>query len=109
MPTYDYECSDCGFSDEVFQKFSEETLNECPDCQSNTYGIVVLQAPIAFVRGEPTTVQHLADRNTQKLGRYEFQDKQKADNIDKVKKDIEANRSRNKINKMTTAQKKKYI
>ena len=109
MPTYDYECSDCGFSNEVFQKFSEEALEACPDCHSNTYGIVVLQAPMAFVKGEPTTIQHLADRNTQKLGRYELQDKQKSDNIDKVKKDIEANERRSKINKMTTTQKKKYI
>ena len=32
-----------------------------------------------------------------------------ADNIDKVKKDRETNQLRNKINKMTPSQKKKYI
>jgi hypothetical protein len=35
--------------------------------------------------------------------------KEKADNIDKVMKDAEANNRRRKINKMTSAQKKNYI
>ena len=32
MPTYDYLCSGCGQTFEVFQKMSEEPLSSCPDC-----------------------------------------------------------------------------
>jgi len=109
MPTYDYECSECGYYKEVFQKFSEKPLVKCPECKKHKFRRVILNAPHISVKGEPTTVQHLADRNTQKLGNYELQDKMQADNMDKVKKDREVNQRRNKINKMSTAQKMKFI
>ena len=109
MPTYDYECADCGHQAEHFQKYSEEPLSECPECKSKTFRRVILSPPQAFIKGDPTTVQHLADRNTQKMGKYELQDKMKADNMDKHIKDKEVNRLRSKINKMTDTQKKRYI
>jgi|TARA_A100001391_G_C5066764_1_gene277365 putative FmdB family regulatory protein len=109
MPTYDYECSECGYYKEVFQKFSEKPLVRCPECKKHKFRRVILNAPHVSVKGEPTTIQHLADRNTQKLGKYELQAKEQADNIDKVRKDAEANNRRRKINKMTAAQKKNYI
>ena len=109
MPTYDYECSECGHIEELFQKFSEKEINTCPECGSNTYRRVILQAPLSFIKGEPTTVRHLADRNTQKMGHYELQDRRKADNMDVHKKNKEANAIRNKINKMTPQQKRNYI
>ena len=109
MPTYDYECSECGYYKEVFQKFSEKPLVRCPKCKKHKFRRVILSAPHVSVKGEPTTIQHLADRNTQKLGKYELESKMQADNIDKVKKDRETNQLRIKINKMTPSQKKKYI
>lgn len=33
MPTYHYRCTLCGHSFDQFQKFSEEPLTECPECQ----------------------------------------------------------------------------
>ncbi len=32
MPTYDYECTDCGYSFEYFQSMSDEPLKTCPKC-----------------------------------------------------------------------------
>ena len=109
MPTYDYECSECGHYKEVFQRFSEKPLVRCPSCKKHKFRRVILDAPHVSVKGGPTTVRHLADRNTQKMGSYELQDKMQADNMDKVKKDREVNQRRNKINKMSTAEKIKYI
>ena len=34
MPTYDYQCSNCGTDFEVFQSFSEDTLKRCPTKKS---------------------------------------------------------------------------
>jgi putative FmdB family regulatory protein len=32
VPTYQYTCTECGESLEVVQKFSDESLTECPAC-----------------------------------------------------------------------------
>lgn len=32
MPTYDYECTECGYTFEYFQSMSDDLLQECPKC-----------------------------------------------------------------------------
>lgn len=32
MPTYDYECKECGHEFEYFQSMSAEPLRDCPEC-----------------------------------------------------------------------------
>ncbi len=32
MPTYEYECNDCGHRFEAFQKMSDNPLDTCPEC-----------------------------------------------------------------------------
>lgn len=36
MPTYEYQCSDCGYVYEVFHKISLEPLKQCPKCSKDT-------------------------------------------------------------------------
>ena len=33
MPTYEYACTECGHGFEAVQKFSDDALTECPQCQ----------------------------------------------------------------------------
>jgi len=33
MPIYEYQCTECGHSEEVLQKFSDPPLAECPHCK----------------------------------------------------------------------------
>jgi putative FmdB family regulatory protein len=33
VPTYQYQCTDCGDGLEVVQKFSDDSLTECPGCK----------------------------------------------------------------------------
>ncbi|MEZ4500743.1 MAG: FmdB family zinc ribbon protein [Thermomicrobiales bacterium] len=33
MPTYHYRCTECGHSFDQFQKFSEDPLTVCPECE----------------------------------------------------------------------------
>ncbi|MFI8852603.1 FmdB family zinc ribbon protein [Streptomyces sp. NPDC053499] len=35
MPTYQYQCTECGEGLEVVQKFTDDSLTECPNCQGN--------------------------------------------------------------------------
>ena len=37
MPTYDYECSGCGETAEVFQSIAEKPLRKCPACGRKTF------------------------------------------------------------------------
>lgn len=32
MPTYEYQCEDCGYLYEAFHKMSDDPLKECPKC-----------------------------------------------------------------------------
>lgn len=32
MPTYDYECNECGHTFELFQTFREPVKRKCPEC-----------------------------------------------------------------------------
>ncbi len=35
MPTYEYECQNCGFKFEEFQGMNDEPLKKCPKCGKN--------------------------------------------------------------------------
>ena len=36
MPTYDYQCTGCGHTFELFQQMTEKVKNKCPQCGRNT-------------------------------------------------------------------------
>ena len=75
MPTYDFECRDCAYYAEIKQGINDPSTLTCPHCEKSTLVKVFINAPAMFVRGEPTTIGHQADRNTQKMGKYELQEK----------------------------------
>ena len=35
MPTYDYECTKCGYTFDAFQSMSEDPFVKCPNCHKN--------------------------------------------------------------------------
>ena len=35
MPTYEYECNQCGHRFEAFQSMKDEPLKECPNCRGS--------------------------------------------------------------------------
>ena len=40
MPTYEYECQNCGNCFELFQNMSEEPIKKCPKCQGNVKRLI---------------------------------------------------------------------
>jgi putative FmdB family regulatory protein len=36
MPTYDYECKNCGHFFEYFQSMADDPLTTCPDCHTES-------------------------------------------------------------------------
>ena len=37
MPIYDYQCTSCGFKDEVMRKISAPAVESCPKCAQKTF------------------------------------------------------------------------
>ena len=40
MPTYQYQCDDCGNGFEQFQKFADDPLTECPVCGQPIHRVI---------------------------------------------------------------------
>tara|TARA_R100000008_G_scaffold44096_1_gene25620 strand:- start:2109 stop:2447 length:339 start_codon:yes stop_codon:yes gene_type:complete len=108
MPLHDYECVKCGkFFESVYQKFEDDPLTKCSGCGAESLA-KVFAVPTFFVKGEPTTVGQIADRNTKTMGRYELQDK-KAKDIKVNEEQKNKTALHRKINKMTPQQKSDWI
>ncbi len=50
MPTYDYQCSSCGYTFERRQRFDDDPVAACPDCEG-TSRRVFHSVPILFKGG----------------------------------------------------------
>ncbi len=48
MPIYTYQCENCGVRFERFQKFSEDPLTQCPECDENALRKVYTPVGIVF-------------------------------------------------------------
>lgn len=40
MPTYDYKCTNCGNTFELFQKMSDNPITECPKCKGKVKRLI---------------------------------------------------------------------
>src|SRR3954470_7849988 len=50
MPFYEYECSNCGYRDEVLQSISEKPLKKCPSCGKSSLKKLI-SAPVFRLKG----------------------------------------------------------
>jgi putative FmdB family regulatory protein len=73
--TYHYRCQQCQHEFQARQSIVDDPLTDCLECGTATLQRVVHAVEI-FTEGEPKTLGHLADRNTDKLGQYERQEKE---------------------------------
>lgn len=48
MPTYEYECLECGVDFEAFQKMSDDVLKECPKCKGRVKRLISSGAGVIF-------------------------------------------------------------
>jgi putative FmdB family regulatory protein len=64
MPTYEYHCSNCGHSEEVFQRITEEPLIICPECKQPTFMRVVTGGAGVLYKGEGWYVTDYSKRSS---------------------------------------------
>jgi putative FmdB family regulatory protein len=48
VPTYDYRCSACGHTCEIFQKMSDTPVDVCPQCQSGPFKRIITSVGVIF-------------------------------------------------------------
>jgi putative FmdB family regulatory protein len=48
MPTYEYECRNCGLHFEKFQKMSDAPLDKCPECGGAVTRLIGTGAAVIF-------------------------------------------------------------
>ena len=109
MPIYDFECQDCAYYTEITQKMEASSRHKCPHCGKKTLVKVLINPPAMFIRGAPTTIGQMADRNTEKMGKYELQDKTREHGAKASGEAKERRELQKKINSMTPQQKVKWI
>jgi putative FmdB family regulatory protein len=109
MPIYDFECEKCAYYTEIKQRMEDPSAHECPHCGDKTLVKVFINPPAMFFRGEPHTIGQLANRNTQKMGTYELQDKQNQDRINNNTEETQKRETHKRINAMTPEKRLKWI
>jgi putative FmdB family regulatory protein len=48
MPTYEYECRDCGHAFERFQGINEDPISECPECAGRVRRLISSGGGLVF-------------------------------------------------------------
>lgn len=85
MPIYEYECKKCEFTFEIQQKHDEESLKKCPKCNTKNLYRIITGGVYTIVCKEPTTLGHLAEKNTKALGKEQVQRLEEKRAEDKIK------------------------
>ena len=63
MPNYDYSCPKCG-TFETFQKMSDDSLTECPTCESSVKKIFTTPGIVGMPNGpKDTSPVYRSDRS----------------------------------------------
>ena len=67
-----YVCSNCNYSFMIQQNMHDKLKKKCPTC--GAYALYQdLTGQHTFVYQSPTTLGHLAEKNTKKMGTYELE------------------------------------
>lgn len=48
MPTYEYQCENCGYKFEKFQKMSDKPIKKCPKCEKSVNRLIGAGIGIIF-------------------------------------------------------------
>lgn len=80
MPTYEYRCEQCGHELEIQQSMKDDSITLCPNCNTEHLERII-SLTMWFVKGEPTTIGQLAEKNSKKMGKY------KVDELTRQKKE----------------------
>jgi putative FmdB family regulatory protein len=110
MPVYEYKCHGCEKEVDISQSIKEKPKKKCPLCNQLKLERLI-STTTCFVRGDPTTIGQLSERNIKSIGKDFIQEKNaKYKETMKINEEsTKRNQINQKINKMSSEQKRKYI
>lgn len=114
MITYEYKCEACEHQFETKQSIKDKPLKKCPECKKNAL-YRLIGNPIVFIQQDPTTVGHLAARNTENMSKDQREERERLDEQSRIKVPKKekpwwkSDNSIDKIASLTPSQKEKYI
>jgi len=129
MPTYDFQCDECGKVHEIFRRFSDQlpqTMDDMdqPCCRGEVKVTQLLSIPHVSVKGEASTLGQLAQQNSDNMGRSQVSElseqyRTKKEDAIKLKEGMSVDKRGkadqqvvdriNKINNMSDSQKQRFI
>ena len=62
MPIYDFQCTSCGYKDELLRKISAPSIATCPVCHTETFS-KMLSAPSFQLNGSGWYATDFKDKN----------------------------------------------
>ena len=74
MPIYDFQCTNCGFKDELLRKSSDMSTILCPKCQQETFS-KMLSAPSFQLSGTGWYATDFKDKKDKKTDKSTTPDK----------------------------------
>jgi len=80
-----YVCDNCDYHMVVKQNLHAPLKKKCPECGKHTL-YQDLTGQHTFVYQEPKTLGHLAQRNTERMGKYDLEERRRKDEFKKKKK-----------------------
>jgi putative FmdB family regulatory protein len=109
MAIRDYECSNCGYHEEIYEPTAQDpVVKKCPKCKKKKFRVVILSAPRGVVK-EVKTIGQQAEKNWKEMGSYKQSEiAEKEDFKGKAERRERAKR-RAKLANATPEQKQTYI
>lgn len=108
MPTYHYQCKNCGNDFEIYRSIKADKLRECEKCRVCALEIVI-DGPFDMAVKEVKTLGQLAEQNAKRMGKEQVQMKMEADGTLDIMKKREKMQEINKIANLSPEKKEKYI
>ncbi len=88
MPTYDYECTKCGYTFEVFQKINSKPKDKCPKCGGKVRRLISGGCGLIFKgSGFYITDYKKKEQKSDKLAKEKDTPKESSPSKDNSKKD----------------------
>ncbi len=85
MPVYEYECTQCGQTEEAFQKFSDKALTRCSHCSGKLRKLISHSA--FHLKGTGWYVTDYANRSKSTQNASASKTKEPAEKTDSAKPD----------------------
>lgn len=115
MPVYAYSCNSCGLQFERMQRFSDQPVSDCPECNEHTVQRVIQPVGIIFKgsgwyvkdskaansAGKPTTKDNVAEKNNSVEGGSKSGDSSASESKSKTSKSGESKDSTSSVKSST--------